>query len=392
MRNHKKMTLLALLIVATTQAEAAKKFELDKTKWVSVGAGLRSSFRAQENTPDWDNSVNLDNLRLYLNGQIHQYLKVEFNTECSSCGRGGDFQVLDAIGKFEVHPMANLWIGRHLVPAERREMNGPFYSAVYNIFQSGTPFEPADYNTVIKAGGVSAGSMGRDDGVTFWGAAFKGHFQYAAGFFRGLRGGANADDNPLYAQRFAYNFWNVEKNPGYYTSGTYFGKGGDILTLAVSNQYQENGAGTVTDAGDFRGTAVDVLMEKNLPNNGVVTLNGEYKNYDITNGYSMASRIAGGGFSMFEGDAVDVSGMYLFPQKILIGQIQPFVRYVDVEPTASAGRDVYEAGMNYVIDGHNAKISLSYQYGDLMTKGMNYTPTASGDKVNAMNVNFQWQI
>lgn len=47
--------------------------------------------------------------------------------------------------------MANVWIGRHLVPAERREMNGPFYSAVYNIFQSGTPFEPSDYNTVIKA-------------------------------------------------------------------------------------------------------------------------------------------------------------------------------------------------------------------------------------------------
>ncbi len=71
---HKKITLLALFMVATTQVEAAKKFELDKTKWVSVGAGLRSSFRAQENTPDWDNIVNLDNFRLYLNGQIHQYL------------------------------------------------------------------------------------------------------------------------------------------------------------------------------------------------------------------------------------------------------------------------------------------------------------------------------
>ncbi|MEI6747316.1 MAG: hypothetical protein WCL34_15240, partial [Methylococcaceae bacterium] len=151
MRNNKKITLLALLIAISTQVEAAKKFELDETKWGSIGAGLRSSFRAHENTPDWDNSVNLDNLRLYLNGQIHQYLKVEFNTECSSCGRGGDFQVLDAIGKFEFHPMANVWIGRHLVPAERREMNGPFYSAVYNIFQSGTPFEPSDYNTVIKA-------------------------------------------------------------------------------------------------------------------------------------------------------------------------------------------------------------------------------------------------
>ena len=162
MRNNTKVTLLALFMVTTTQVEAAKKFELDETKWVSIGAGLRSDFRAQQNTPDWDNTVNLDTFRLYLNGQIHQYLKLEFNTGCSSCGRGGDLQIFDAMGKFEFHPMANVWIGRHLVPAERREMNGPFYSAVYNIFQSGTPFEPADYNTVIKAGGVSAGSVGLD--------------------------------------------------------------------------------------------------------------------------------------------------------------------------------------------------------------------------------------
>ena len=87
MRNNTKVTLLALFMVTTTQVEAAKKFELDETKWVSIGAGLRSDFRAQQNTPDWDNTVNLDTFRLYLNGQIHQYLKLEFNTGCSSCGR-----------------------------------------------------------------------------------------------------------------------------------------------------------------------------------------------------------------------------------------------------------------------------------------------------------------
>jgi hypothetical protein len=81
------------------------------------------------------------------------------------------------------------------------------------FFAAGTPFEPADYNLTIKSDGTSAGSYGRDDGATFWGAALDGHFQYAIGFFRGLRGGANADDNILYAQRFAYNFWEVEKIP-----------------------------------------------------------------------------------------------------------------------------------------------------------------------------------
>ncbi len=400
-RNVRLLCTAVLTALAAGQASnsyAGATFKIDDTKWVSVGAGLRSSFRAQEEAAGnpgaqkWNNDFALDNIRLYLNGQIHKYLKVEFNTDCQTCSNGGEVRVLDAIGKFEIDPMYNLWVGRMLVPAERREMNGPFYSAIYNIFSGGTPFESADYNLTIKSDGTSAGSFGRDDGATVWGAFFEGRFQYAVGFFRGLRGGANVDDNILYSQRFAYNFWEVEKNPGYYTSGTYYGKGGDILTAAVSNQYQEGGAGTFADPGNFRGTSADILFEKVLPNNGVITLNGEYKNYGISGGYSQASRNAGGGFSMFEGNAYDFSGMYLFPQKIWIGQVQPYARYVNVEPTRSANRDVYEAGVNYVIDGHNAKVSLSWQYGDLLTKGLNYTSSADGDKVNAMNLGFQWQI
>lgn len=395
--------LSALVVGYVAEAQAGATFKIDDTKWVSVGAGLRTSFRAQESAAGgdgdkWSNDFALDNIRLYLNGQIHKYLKVEFNTDCQTCSNGGEVRVLDAIGKIEVDPLYNLWVGRMLVPAERREMNGPFFSSVYNIFSAGTPFSPADYNLTIKNDGTSAGSFGRDDGATFWGAAFNGRFQYAVGFFRGLRGGANADSNILYAQRFAYNFWEVEKNPGYYTSGTYHGKGGDILTVAVSNQYQEDGAGSLASPGNFRGTTADILMEKVLSGGGVVTLNGEYKNYGITGPYSQSVRDAEGNtgqpvqFSMFEGNAYDVSAMYLFPQKIGIGQFQPFVRYVNVEPSTSSTREVYEGGVNYVIDGHNAKIFASYQYGDLLSKGLNYKSTATGESVSQMMVGFQWQI
>ncbi|QSA97417.1 hypothetical protein [Methylococcus sp. EFPC2] len=390
---------LALGLLAGTgygpESQAGATFKIDDTKWVSVGAGLRTSFTTTEEAAHagkWSNDFSLDNIRLYLNGQIHKYLKLEFNTDCQTCSNGGEVRVLDAIAKFEYEPWFNVWAGRMLVPAERREMNGPFYSAVYNVFGAGTPFEPADFNLTIKSDGTSAGSFGRDDGATLWGSVFGGRFQYAAGFFRGLRGGANRDDNILYAQRFALNFLDVEKNPGYYTSGTYYGKGGDILTLAVSNQYQEDGAGTVEDQGQFRGTSVDVLYEQNLPDNwGVVTVNGEYKNYGIK-GYGMASRLAGGGFAMFEGNAYDVSGMYLIPEKIGIGQFQPYLRYVNVAPVASPTRDVYEAGLNYIIDGHNAKVMLFYEYGDLLTKGLDYSSSASGDRVSSIKLGFQLQI
>lgn len=384
-------------------SNAGATFKIDDTKWLSVGAGLRTSFSAREDgapsttNSDWSNDFSVDNMRLYINGQIHKYIKLEFNTECQFCGtNGGEIRVLDAIAKFEIDPMFNVWFGRMLVPAERREMNGPFYSSVYTIYSGGTPFEPADFGTEVGSG--NAGVYGRDDGATVWGSFMDGRLQYAAGFFTGLRDSANQNDHILFAQRVAFNFWEVEKNPGYYTSGTYYGAGGDILTLAVSNQYQEDGAGTDFDPGDFRGTSVDVLMEKVLGNGGVITLNGEYKNYEISDGFSLGTRDAiknddtVNGFAMFEGDAYDFSGMYLFPDKVWIGQLQPYLRYVNVLPNNSSDRDVYEAGINYVIDGHNARISLAWQYGDLLTKGLDYSSDASGDEIHAVTLAVQLQI
>ena len=383
-------SVTAMVAGYSAQSVAGATFKIDDTKWVSVGAGLRSSFTATESgagaTADkWSNNFNLDNIRLYLNGQIHKYLKVEFNTDCQTCSSGGEVRVLDAIGKFEVTPYANLWVGRMLVPAERREMNGPFYSAVYPIFGAGTPFEPSDQNLTVQSNGTSAGSYGRDDGATFWGAALDGRFQYAVGFFRGLRGGANVDSNILYGQRFAYNFWEVEKNPGYYTSGTYYGKGGDILTVGVANQYQEDAVGTTAGPGSFRGTTADILLEKVLPGGAVATFNGEYKNYGISGGkYDAGCSSPTNCFTLFEGNAYDVSGMYLIPQKVGIGQFQPYLRYVNVSPISTSTQELYEGGLNYIIDGHNAKIFSAYQYGDRLTNG--------GLSSSQIMVGFQWQI
>ena len=401
------LALTALTISYTPISQAGATFKIDDTKWISVGAGLRTSFSAQEgaagasDNKQWSNNFSLDNIRLYFNGQIHKYIKFEFNTDCQTCGNGGEVRVLDAIGKFDIDSAYNLWVGRMLVPAERREMNGPFYSTIYNTFGGGTPFEPADYSLTINNSGTSAGSYGRDDGATLWGAFFNKRLQYAVGVFRGLRGGANVNDNPLYGQRVAYNFWEVEKNPGYYTSGTYYGKGGDILTVGVSNQYQSQGAGSPTNHGSFRGTAVDLLLEKVLPNGHVFTFNGEYKNYGISGNYDPnASAVynpatgttSNPNFNMFEGNAYDVSALYYFPDKIWIGQAQPFIRYVNVSPVASTNRELYEGGVNYIIDGHNAKVSLSWQYGDLLSKGLNYTTGATGNFVSQAMLGFQWQI
>ena len=95
---------------------------------------------------------------------------------------------------------------------------------------------------------------------------------------------------------------------------------------------------------------------------------------------------------MFDGDSFSVVSLYLFPEKFGIGQFQPYVRYSGVYPDGSSNRDEIEGGVNYIIDGHNARVSLFYQYGDIATKGLNYAPGASGKNVSAVKLALQIQI
>ena len=380
------------VLIAAPLAVAGKKLEIDETKWISVGIGARGSFTTIEDAApsgdDWNNDFNLDSARVYLNGQITEQIKFELNTECTFCGSDlEDYDILDAIVKFDLYPAFNIWAGRLLVPADRAEMSGPYYANVYDFNK--TPFFPADYS--VSFGSDGAGVYGRDHGVTFWGGlGEEARFTYAAGAFNGYQGDANQSDNLLFGARLSYNFLNVEQNPGYYTSSTYFGKAGDILTVAIAAQYQEDGAGTELEAADFTGVSTDLLFEKVFDGGGVVTVEGEYKNFDTD--LSDAALAAGDCFCLFSGDAYMGTALYMFSQKVGVGKFQPYVRYTKNDPDESEDRDEVEAGVNYIIDGHNARISAFYQYGDIATKGLNYTPSAEGDDVSAFKIGVQIQL
>ncbi len=394
-----RVALLATAsLLGASQVHAGGKISIDETKWVSIGAGGRVSFAAKEdsspNGDSWSNDFNVDNARIYIGGQVHKYLKFELNTDCTFCGNSDleEFSLLDAIAKVEINQYFNIWAGRLLVPAERQELNGPFYSSTHDAYK--TPFFPSDFS--VKFGNGGAGVYARDHGMNIWGAAGpEGAFQYVAGVFAGLQSsstsGPNGDDNPLWAARLAYNFLEVEKNPGYYTSGGYFGGAGDILTLAAAIQYQEDGSGSMMNPGDFFGLAVDLLFEKPITDIGTITVNGEYKYFDSD--YDEAAFTDGTGvFPMFSGNSFSLVGLFLLPQTVGIGQFQPYVRYTGVYPEDSSDRDEFEAGLNYVIDGYNARVALFYQYGDIATKGLNYAPGASGDDISAIKLAIQLQI
>jgi hypothetical protein len=395
--------ILVAFVASPVPAFAGGKISIDDTKWISVGAGIRTSFRTTEDASpsgnDWSNDFDLNNARLYVNGQVHKYVKFEFNSECVFCGNSGleSYALLDAIVKVEVNQYLNLWAGRLIVPGERQEMNGPYYSSTFDAYQ--TPFVSSDFS--VKHGSGGAGVYARDQGLNLWGALGDNReFQYVMGVFQGLQSskdsGPNRDDNPLIAGRFAYNFLNVESNPGYYTSGTYYGGAGDLFTVAGSFQWQKDGSGSRANPGDYLALMVDVLGEKVFDDVGVLTFNGEYKNFDSDYkdaAFARAGEDDDDNFGMFSGDAFSVALLYLIDADMGIGKVQPYAKFSGVYPDDSSDRDELEVGVNYIIDNHNASISLFYQYGDIQTKGLDYAPSGvTGDEVSSVVLGFQLQI
>jgi hypothetical protein len=408
------VVLVAGAVSTPTSVYAGGTIKADDDKWISVGMGIRTSFNAVENGSanghEYSNDFKVDNARIYINGSIHKYVKFTFNTDCFNCGVGGgsnhfagnsNIGLIDAIGKFEFDEKFNIWFGRTLMPSERGELNGPFYHATFDGFR--TPFFPADYSGNFPSGttgasGGQGGLYGRDNGVVFFGKfhPFGTHLLYAAAVSTGVRGGPNRGNSLMYTGRLQWNLLNDEDNPGYYTSGTYYGTAGDIVAIAGNVQHQKDGAGadhlTNGAISDFTGLSVDLLIEKLLPNNmGVFTFNGEFKRFFAN--YGTAAFDSAGCFCVFNGDSWSVNALYLIPQQVGIGRFQPYVRFVSIDPRYSALRQEFEYGVNYIISGHNARISAYGRYGDINSKGFvnTFDPGREGDKIDSFHVALQMQ-
>jgi hypothetical protein len=364
---HPRKILAVALTAFSSFSYAGTTIEVGSTS-ITIGAGMRVVAKiAEDSAPNGDSSSNFDveNMRLYFGAKVTDQIKFTFNTD--EIFGDGPVDVLDAIAQFEFDPMFNLWIGRMLTPADRIEMNGPFYALTWNQYTQ--PLYASDQ-------GGAAGTYGRDDGMTVWGTS--GKFQYAVGAFDGIEGYGNQEDNVLFASRFAYNFLNMEANPAYYTSSTYHGGLGNIFTVGLSFQSQDGGVGSVTKSGDFSGYAVDVLSETVVSGGGVITLEAEYK--DFESDYTPATGPVGGNcFCLFDGDSYFVSAAYLFPAAVGVGKLQPYLRYVDNSPNDAKSTDLTEVGINYVISGHNARLNLNYNTGDANISGY---PGADKDTIS----------
>ena len=183
--NKKLMCILAVssmslttALVSVPAAHAGATMKIDDTKWVSLGAGLRTSFESREDgAPDGTSrskEFELESIRLYMGGQIHENIKFTFNTERQA---NSELRVLDAIAQFEFSDMFNIWMGRLLPPSDRSNLDGPYYLSTW------------DFPLVQRYPALFAG---RDDGVALWGQQDGGKFKYQVGAFQGRDGGGGS--------------------------------------------------------------------------------------------------------------------------------------------------------------------------------------------------------
>jgi hypothetical protein len=380
------MALVAGMVSTVPSAYAGGMIKVDDDQYISLGMGIRTSFTSGEDRSasggQWDNTFAVDNARVYINGGIHKYVKFTFNTECFNCSvngggingpPGGQFNgnsgmgLIDAIGKFEFSRTVNFWVGRTLVPTERGELNGPFYHQVYDGFR--TPFNQSDISGGFGRGG--AGAFGRDNGIVFFGKVDPAgtHLLYALSVFTGLQsngglgGGPNQRSTLKYAGRLQWNLLADEQanNPGYYTAGGYYGAYGDVLALAISGEYQNQGVGSFENPSPYKTFIADILYEKVMTDKGVFTFNAEYKRYWTQN---LAAYSDAGCFCMFNGTSFTTYALYLFPEEIGIGRFQPYARYTYINSVYQdgGGQDEYEGGVNYVISGFNARMSAFWRH------------------------------
>jgi hypothetical protein len=281
------------------------------------------------------------NVRPYIAGQVHEYIKFEANLDSAGLD---NIRVLDGIFKFEFHEYFNLWVGHFLPPSDRSNLSGPYFINAWT-YPAGVHAFPSDY-------------AGRDDGLAIWGQVNGGQFKWQLGFF----GMDPPTADPTFSGRVVYNV--LDPEPGYYNSSTYYGTK-DILAFGASLRHQPAPEGAPDTAADTVWN-LDALFEKTFAGAGTLDVEGAFYGF--------------GGAD--QGTSFFILGSFLFPDRIGIGQLQPMVRlqraaWSDGDSfntpfgavAAPADTDLslltIDAGLHYIINGHNLRLAATLQHTNL---------------------------
>jgi hypothetical protein len=296
---------------------------------ITVGAGLQTS--AVYDSPDEGDSTTrflIPSARLYFSGPVTDEIKFMFNTEYRPLS--SEIGVLDAVAQIAFSPQFNVWAGRFLPPSDRANLYGNYYSHHWSVYSDGLQ------------DGYPFAFVGRDNGVMYWGQFSK--VKVAAGAFDGPT--TTGDNDVLGAFRGQIDFWDPED--GYYLNGTYYGAK-DLLAVGLAAQVQ---------SGNSAWNA-DFLLEKKLGNEGVISIESQYHQYNELGGYDPQYR---------ESDGAYILAAYLFPQVVGKGKFEVLGKYAHAnfhegltELDADYDQKTTEIDLNYLIKEFNARVMIFFK-------------------------------
>ena len=347
-----RLILLAgtAFVAGAGTASAGDKWTFGPDEWLSVGAGLRASYTYDDDAPE-KNDYTLDSARIYVNGQFGKIVGFTFNTEIDHDTHGDvdRLRTLDALVRLEFSDSFNIYGGRMLAPSDRANLDGPYYLGTWEYPQVSVFNYPAIF-------------AGRDNGAAAWGYIADKRLYYAVGAYEGCidqeSSCYNPDaDKPLIAARFTYNFWDRES--GYYTSSDYYGTK-EILAIGLVGQYQADAVTDGVRTADYSAFNIDFLMQKKVFGGDVFTLEGAYYMSD-TDGVLTTNPTG-----VVDGEGFFVLTSYLINYKVGIGRFQPVFRYQEYnfDNATLADFSEWSAGTNYIIKGHDARLSAIYSKTD----------------------------
>jgi hypothetical protein len=308
---------------------------------LDIGLGLRTEFTVDPDRDPGDAPVYIMgyDLRPYISGQINRYIKFEGNLDSDATD---NIHVLDAVLKLEFGDYLNIWTGRFLPPSDRSNLSGPYYLNAW-AYPTGVHAYPNEF-------------AGRDNGLVYWGQYNGGVVKWQLGFF-GMAPGGTAD--PRFAGRVTVNLFDPE--PGYYNSSTYYGTK-DILAFGAVLQHQPAADGAPDETADTIWN-LDGLFEKNFGGVGTLDVEGAFYGFDGAD----------------QGTSFFLLGSFLFPEKVGIGQFQPMLRLQraawgegetfdgtgPLPPDTDASLLSIDAGIHYVVNGHNTRFAATVRYNSL---------------------------
>ncbi|HEX8350673.1 MAG TPA: hypothetical protein VF598_11985 [Hymenobacter sp.] len=225
--------------------------------------------------------------------------------------------------------------------------------------------------------------------------------------------------NHVYQGYFNYNFLEPEANLLPYYQGTYLGTK-RVLSVGAGFMYNKDGmysrptssavslsslaantdlyAAVPTTKHDIKLFGIDAFYDVPIDTTSrtALTIYGVYYNYDFGPNYVryVGGENPGYGAAALRGNAFPQSGTgnaqylnagFLLPQNTLGPKVrlQPYVAYLHSSYEAlrkadgeRAGVNMYDAGVNVLLDGHNAKVTLNYRARPDFTdpNSVNYRP------------------